>query len=202
MSTKQKLQREETASENLTEYVAQKDMEEDLLGEPRKATVTDVKTEFEEDESMLVEFEVKLPDQSTGYLRFSDYHDELLEDFLESELHTTHAEMNVVMEEFTVVRTDYGWEAKIGDAPLDYVFEENNSWFFNINDIGMAEPNRIVQYSLLSLSLLPAVKFGVMWLVLLALMYMGLILFIYIPFAVMLSPMSKDINKNPVEEPT
>lgn len=201
MSSKQKIQREDVASDKLTDYVAQKNIEEDLVGEAREATILDVRTEFEEHDNMLVEFEIKLPDQSTGYLRFSEYYDELLQDFLEDNLHTTHSEMNTIMKSFPVVKTDTGWCAKIGDAPLKYVFEEgNSSWLFNISSIGVVEPNEIIKYSILILSILPIIQLGFLWVIMMPLLYFGFVLFAYVPSAVLLSPMSRDIHKKPVGE--
>lgn len=200
MSTEEKLQREELASENLTQYRAEQSIEEDFTGKVGDATVVDVRTEFD-DPTMLAEFEIELPDNSTGYLRFSDYSDHLLETFLQEELQTSHAEMNVLMETFPVVNTQYGWEAKIGNAPLRYVFQqEKDSWAFNVNDIGMATPNRKIEYGFLLLSLLPAIEFGLAWIALIALSYVGLALFLYIPLVVMISPMSRDIRNKSVKE--
>lgn len=200
MSIQEKVQREEIASENLTEYVAKQRTEDEWTGKAGKATVVDVETEFDEQDGVLAEFELRLPDNSTGYLSFTEWRDDLLKTLLEEEFHTSHTEMNILMEEIPVVRTDSGWEAKIGDAPLRYVFEDDkSSRIFRIDSIGMASPNRYIQYTVAILSLLPAVELGIMWLVLVALMYLGVALFLYVPLSVMLSPMSKDISTESVE---
>lgn len=201
MSSDQKVQREDVASDNLTDYVAQKNIEEDLVGKSCEATIMDIKTEFEEHDTMLAEFEIKLPDQSMGYLRFSEYYDELLQDFLEDNLHTTHSEMDVVMKSFPVVNTDYGWRAKIGSAPLKYVFQKgSSSWLFNIGGIGSAVPNKIIRYGLFILLILPMIQFGFSWLAIVPVIYFGFSLFVYVPLSVLLSPRSRDIHKTPVGE--
>lgn len=200
MSTEEKIRREKVASKNLTEYRAHQSIDEEFTGKVGEATVTDVRTEFD-DPTMLAEFEIELPDNSVGYLRFSDYSDHLLETFLEEELQTSHAEMNVLMKTFPVVNTQYGWEAKIGDSPLRYVFQDNkDSWMFNVNKIGMPIPNTKIQYGVLILSLLPAINFGLLWIALMALSYIGLGLFLYIPIMVMLSPISRDVRKESVKD--
>lgn len=196
---KEEVLREDTASENLTEYMAETEIENDWIGDVGEAMVVNIQTEFD-DPTMLAEFEVELPDNSTGYLRFSKLSDQILETFLQEELKTTHTEMNVITREFPVVKTRYGWEAKIGDAPLRHVYEPSKeSWLFDLNDIGMATFNPKIQYSLLILSLLPLVEFGLSWVPIVILLYIFSAIFIYVPFSVMLSPQQRDVKKDSVE---
>lgn len=99
-----------------------------------------------------------------------------------------------------MIKTRYGWKTEIVNAPLRYVFQQDkNSWAFKINDVGIVAPNSKIKYSVLILSLLPALKFGLFWMMFVLPILLSLGLLLYISIVAILSPISRDVRRESVK---
>jgi hypothetical protein len=182
---KEKVRKEEVASENLSKYRVKEDYD-NYCG---KATVRDINTEF--NGNIIAEFKLKLPDGSTGYLRFPESKESLLRTFIQEDLYTCYSDMNVMYKDVLVFKSNNtGWCARIGNKRLRYTCNKE-SWFFNLNSLGTPIANRYIRFIWFCSLFIPIIKPELVFIVL---CIVFLTFFVYRPLVRSMSPYSHSIE--------